>query len=67
MKKGVPFKYIDIIRDMYHGVVANLRTCGGIISDLSITIGLHQGSALSPFLFAILMNEPTRAIHDEIP
>ena len=49
MKKGVPIKYIDIIRDMYDGVMANIRTCGGITSDFSFTIGFYQGSALSPF------------------
>jgi len=32
-------KYIDIIKDMYDEVVANVRTCGGITSDFSITIG----------------------------
>ena len=67
MKKGVPIKYIDIIKDMYDGVVANVRTCGGITSDFSIIIGLHQGSALSPFLFVIVMDELTRAIQNEIP
>ena len=67
MKKGVLIKYIDIIKDMYDGVVANVRTYGGITNDFSITIGLHQGSALSPFLFAIVMDELTRAIQDEIP
>ena len=36
-------------------------------SDFSITIGLHQGFALSPFLFAIVMDELTRTIHDGIP
>ena len=66
-EKGVPIKYIDIIRDMYDGVVANIRTCGGITSDFSVTIGLHQGSAMSPFLFVIVMDELTRAIQDEIP
>ena len=30
-------------------------------------IGLHQGSALSPFLFAIVMDKLTRGIQDEIP
>ena len=67
MKKGVPIKYIDIIKNMYDGVVANVRTCGGITSDFFITIGLHQGSALSPFLFFIVMDELARAIQDEIP
>jgi len=67
MKKRVPIKYIDIIKDMYDRVVANVRTCGGITSDFLIIIGLHQGSALSPFLFVIVMDELIRAIQDEIP
>ena len=74
-EEGSSHQIIDIIRDMYDGVVAsdmydgvvtNVRTCGGITSDFSITIGLHQGSALSPFLFGIVMDEITRAIQDEI-
>ena len=32
MKKRVPIKYIDIIKDMYDGVVTNDRTCEGIVS-----------------------------------
>ena len=49
------------------GVVATVRTCGDITNDFSITIRLHQGSALIPFLFAIVMDELTRAIHEKIP
>ena len=41
MKKGVPIKYIDIIKYMYDGVVTNVRTYGGITHDFSITIRLH--------------------------
>ena len=67
MKKGVPIKYIDIIKDMYDEVVSNVRTYGGITSNFSITNGLHLGSALSPLLFTIVMDELTRAIQDEIP
>ena len=66
MKKEVPIKYIDKIKDMYDGVVANIRTCNSLTSDFSITIRLHQGSALSPFLFVIVMDALTRAIQDGI-
>ena len=52
---------------MYDGVVTNVRICGNITSDFSITIGLHLESALSPFLFVIVMNELTKAIQDEKP
>ena len=67
MKKGVSIKYIDIIKDIYDRVVVNVKTCGDITSDFSITIGLHQGSTLSLFLFVIVMDKLTRAIQDEIP
>ena len=67
MKKGVPIKYINIIKDMYDGVVVNIKTCGGLTSDFSITIGLHQGFVLSPFLFVIVMDELTKTIQDGIP
>ena len=66
MKKRVPNKYIDIIMDMCDGVVANVRTCGGITSDFSVRIELYQGFALSPFFFSIVIDELTRAIQDEI-
>jgi len=33
MKKKVPIKYIDIIKDMHDGVVANVRICGAITND----------------------------------
>ena len=45
-EKRCPHQYIDIIKDMYDGVVANVRTCGCITSDFSITIEFHQASAL---------------------
>ena len=65
-EKGSSHQIIDIIKDMYDGVVANVRTCGGITNNFFITIGLHQGSALSLFLFFIVMDELTRAIQDGI-
>ena len=45
MKTGIPIKYIDIIKDIYDGVVANVRTCGGItsifLSELDCIKDLH--------------------------
>jgi hypothetical protein len=39
----------------------------GDTNDFPINIGLHQGSALSPYLFALMMNEVTRDIEGGIP
>ena len=37
------------------------------VTDFPINIGLHQGSALSPYLFVLVMDEVTRDIQGEIP
>ena len=67
IKKGVPNRYIDIVKDMYDGVIASVRTTGGETSEFVITVGLHQGSTLSPYLFVLVMDELTRHIQEEVP
>ena len=58
-------KYVGLIKDMYN-VVTSVRTSDGDTDDFSIMIGLHQGSALSPYLFALVMDEVTRDIQGDI-
>ena len=52
---------------MYNNVVTSVRTNDDNIDYFSIKIGLHQGSALSPYLFASVMDEVTRNIQGDIP
>ena len=47
-------------KDMYNNVMTSVRTSDGDTDDFPIRIGLHQGSALSPYLFALVMDEVTR-------
>jgi hypothetical protein len=65
-KHKVPTKYITLIKDMYKDAMTCVRTCDGDTSDLPIKIGLHQGSALNPYLFALVMDEVTRDIQGDI-
>jgi hypothetical protein len=51
---------------MYDNVVTSVRTNDGDTNDFQINIGLHQGSALSPYLFALVMDEVTRDIQGGI-
>ena len=51
---------------MYKDATTFVRTCDGNTTDFSINIGLHQGSALSLYLFALVMDEVTRDIQGEI-
>ena len=51
-----PSKYVTLIKDMYNNVVTSVRTNDGNIDYFPIKIGLRQGSALSPYLFALVMD-----------
>jgi hypothetical protein len=66
-KHKVSSKYITIIKDMYDNVVTSVRTSDGDTNDFPINIGLHQGSTLSLYLFALVMDEVIRDIQDGIP
>ena len=54
------------MQDMYNNVVTSARTNDGNTDYFLIKIGLHQGSALSPYLFALVMDEVTRNIQGDI-
>jgi len=66
-KKRVCIAYIEAIKDMYDRVVISIRTTDREIKEFPITIGLHHDSTLSPYLFALVMDEITRHIQDEVP
>ena len=66
-KKKVSLKYVEAIKDMYDGVTTCVKACNGTSSYFPIMVGLHQSSALSPYLFALIMDELTKDIQDEVP
>jgi hypothetical protein len=65
-KYKVSIKYITVVKDMYDNVVTSVRASDGDTNDFLINIGLHQGSTLRPYLFALVMNEVTRDIQGGI-
>ena len=61
-EKKVSPAYIHVIKDMYKGGWTRVRTLGGVSNDFTVSMGLHQGSALNPFLFTLVLDELTRGI-----
>ena len=54
-KSGLAEKYVRIVQDMYDGSTTAVRCVVGV----TVKVGLHQGSALSPCLFAMVMDRMT--------
>jgi Reverse transcriptase (RNA-dependent DNA polymerase) len=66
-RKLVPTKYVTLIKDMYTNVVTCVRACDGESDTFTIKIKLHQGSALNPYIFTLVMDEITKDIQGNIP
>jgi len=52
---------------MYTGVKTVVRTVYGYSSGSQVKVGMHQGSALSPLLFVIVMEAISREFRVTLP
>ena len=59
--------YIKAIRDMYDRVSTNIQTPVGITKPFPVKVGLNQGSALSPFIFTVIMEKISISIWETVP
>ncbi|KAK3575237.1 hypothetical protein QTP86_023435, partial [Hemibagrus guttatus] len=56
-KSGVAEKYVRVVQDMYERSRTVVKCAVGQTEEFKVEVGLHQGSALSPILFAIVMDQ----------
>ncbi|KAK3536209.1 hypothetical protein QTP86_000185 [Hemibagrus guttatus] len=66
-KSGVAEKYVRVVQDMYERSRTVVRCAVGQTEEFKVVVGLHQGSALSPFLFAIVMDQLSEEVRQESP
>ena len=66
-EKRVPEKYVRLIQEMYKYAVTKVRSSVGETDGFEVKVGLHQGSALSPFIFNIVMDVMTREVRETVP
>ncbi|KAK3535063.1 hypothetical protein QTP70_003041, partial [Hemibagrus guttatus] len=66
-KSGVAEKYVRVVQDMYERSRTVVRCAVVQTEEFKVEVGLHQGSALSPFLFAIVMDQLSEEVRQESP
>ncbi|KAK3570610.1 hypothetical protein QTP86_023799, partial [Hemibagrus guttatus] len=66
-KSGVAEKYVRVVQDMYERSRTVVRCAVGQTEEFKVKVGLQQGSALSPFLFAIVMDQLSEEVRQESP
>ena len=66
-KRNIPEGYIRLLHDMYQGATTRVKSKRGISEQVEVVIGFHQGSALSPFLFIMLVDKISQDVRTELP
>ena len=66
-KSGIVKKYVQLVQDMYEVSKTVVRCAVETTESFKVKVGLHQGSALSLFLFAVIMDRLTDEVRREPP
>ena len=66
-KSGIQEKYVQLVQNMYKESETVVKCAVETTESFKAKVGLHQGSALSPFLFAVIMDRLTDEISRELP
>ncbi|KAK3569915.1 hypothetical protein QTP86_007356 [Hemibagrus guttatus] len=56
-KSVVAEKYVRVVQNMYERSRTVVRCAVGQTEEFKVEVGLHQGSTLSPFLFAMVIDQ----------
>ncbi|KAK3561329.1 hypothetical protein QTP86_030628 [Hemibagrus guttatus] len=67
MRKSGVAEYVRVVQDMYEKSRTVVRCAVGQTEEFKVEVGLHQGSALSSFLFAIVMDQLSEEVRQESP
>ena len=64
-KSEIQEKYVQLVQDMCEESEIVVRCAKGTTKNFKVKIGLHQRSALSPFLFTVIMDRLTDKVRRE--
>jgi hypothetical protein len=66
MKIQVPKIYKYFIQDMYEGSRTSEKSLCGVTENFNVGFGVHQASALSSYLYSMVMDKVTKDIPGKI-
>ena len=55
-KRAVPEVLVQAVMNLYKDAKTRVQVGNGYSEDLNVSVGVHQGSVLSPFLFATVLD-----------
>ena len=58
-KKGIPEVLVRPVMSLYEGAKTRVRVDSELSDEFDVTVGMLQGSVLSPFLFAVVVDVVT--------
>ena len=64
---GVEEWAVRVIQGMYANARSRVRVNGQLSEDFDVTVGVHQGSVLSPLLFILVLEALSRGFHTDKP
>ena len=66
-KKGIPEALVRSVMSLYEGAKTRVGVDSELSEEFEVKVGMHQGSVLSPFVFAVLLDFVTEfAIEDTL-
>ena len=66
-ERGVAGAYMRVVKDMYDGVTTKIKTRIGVSDSFEVKVGVHQGSALSPYLFILVLDHLLKGEVKDVP
>ena len=58
-KRGIPVVLVGSVMSLYDGADTRVRVDSELSEEFDVKVGMHQGSVLSPFRFAVVVDVVT--------